>query len=228
MSSSANHVKVLHTCNACCSTIGPVVRSIFRQWPDLLPRHHFQFVSFLFCPSLTLKCVEEKTLDSRYKTISDIRENFWLNKTHKTICEIDELVRVDSVMASAITARIELAKLCSLRNWSKAIRILDSLLAQSYEIQDIWSVSLNYNSFPILPLRIFNFCCLLIESSCDVKNVDYCLVTAIEHFVTVNWSYTSTWLGTVTRRFSLILRCFKLIFSKVSIYIMCRWTHSSW
>lgn len=160
----------------------PLFALSFTNDPTFFRVVRIQFVIFLFCPSLTLKYVEEKILDSRYR----------LNKTHKTICEIDELVRVDSVMASAITARIELAKLCSLRNWSKAIRILDSLLAQSYEIQDIWSVSLNYNSFPILPLRIFNFCSLLIESSCDVKNVDYCLVTAIEHFVTVNWSYTST------------------------------------
>ncbi|KAH9663845.1 Suppressor of RPS4-RLD 1 [Citrus sinensis] len=52
-------------------------------------------------------------------------------------------------MASAITARIELAKLCSLRNWSKAIRILDSLLAQSYEIQDICNRAFCYSQLEL-------------------------------------------------------------------------------
>lgn len=41
-------------------------------------------------------------------------------------------------MESAISERQELAKLCSCRDWSKAIRVLDSLLAQSCVIQDIW------------------------------------------------------------------------------------------
>lgn len=36
--------------------------------------------------------------------------------------------------------RMELAKLCSSRDWSKAIRILDSLLSQSCAIQDLWFV----------------------------------------------------------------------------------------
>ncbi|KAH9663843.1 Suppressor of RPS4-RLD 1 [Citrus sinensis] len=117
----------------------PLFALSFINDPTFFRVVRIQFVIFLFCPSLTLKYVEEKILDSRYR----------LNKTHKTICEIDELVRVDSVMASAITARIELAKLCSLRNWSKAIRILDSLLAQSYEIQDICNRAFCYSQLEL-------------------------------------------------------------------------------
>ncbi|KAH9712205.1 Suppressor of RPS4-RLD 1 [Citrus sinensis] len=117
----------------------PLFALSFTNDPTFFRVVRIQFVIFHFCPSLTLKYVEEKTLDSRYR----------LNKTHKTICEIDELVRVDSVMASAITARIELAKLCSLRNWSKAIRILDSLLAQSYEIQDICNRAFCYSQLEL-------------------------------------------------------------------------------
>ncbi|GAY50217.1 hypothetical protein CUMW_124960 [Citrus unshiu] len=117
----------------------PLIALSFTNDPTFFRVVRIQFVIFLFCPSLTLKYVEEKTLDSRYR----------LNKTHKTICEFDELVRVDSVMASAITARIELAKLCSLRNWSKAIRILDSLLAQSYEIQDICNRAFCYSQLEL-------------------------------------------------------------------------------
>jgi hypothetical protein len=52
----------------------------------------------------------------------------------------DELSATDFSMASAISERVELAKLCSSRDWSKAIRVLDSLLVQSCAIQDIWSV----------------------------------------------------------------------------------------
>ncbi|XWS41813.1 hypothetical protein CRYUN_Cryun17cG0115200 [Craigia yunnanensis] len=40
-------------------------------------------------------------------------------------------------MNSAISKRVELAKLCSSRNWSKAIRVLDLLLTQSCAIQGI-------------------------------------------------------------------------------------------
>uniref|UniRef100_A0A803KY54 Suppressor of RPS4-RLD 1 n=1 Tax=Chenopodium quinoa TaxID=63459 RepID=A0A803KY54_CHEQI len=43
-------------------------------------------------------------------------------------------------MASGNSERVELAKLCSSRNWSKAIRILDSLLARSSTIQDLCPV----------------------------------------------------------------------------------------
>lgn len=34
--------------------------------------------------------------------------------------------------------RRELAKLCRAKDWSKAIRILDNILAESCSIQDIW------------------------------------------------------------------------------------------
>lgn len=42
---------------------------------------------------------------------------------------------------AAISERVELARLCSSKDWSKAIRILDSLITQSSAIQDIWFVS---------------------------------------------------------------------------------------
>lgn len=50
-------------------------------------------------------------------------------------------IRWKVIMSSTISERVELAKLCSSRNWSKAIRILDSLLSQSCVIQDLWSFS---------------------------------------------------------------------------------------
>ncbi|OVA17058.1 Resolvase [Macleaya cordata] len=39
---------------------------------------------------------------------------------------------------STISERLELAKFCSSRDWSKAIRVLDSLLSRSCVIQDLW------------------------------------------------------------------------------------------
>ncbi|KAK1292355.1 hypothetical protein QJS10_CPB17g02299 [Acorus calamus] len=42
-------------------------------------------------------------------------------------------------MSSSVAERKELARLCSSKNWSKAIRILDSLIKQSPTIQDVWS-----------------------------------------------------------------------------------------
>ncbi|KAL5993850.1 hypothetical protein ACLOJK_038207 [Asimina triloba] len=48
-------------------------------------------------------------------------------------------------MGSSTAERQELAKLCSSRDWSKAIRILDSLLSDSCSIQDIWYALLRYS-----------------------------------------------------------------------------------
>ncbi|XP_042064943.1 suppressor of RPS4-RLD 1-like [Salvia splendens] len=57
---------------------------------------------------------------------------------HKQTTSVDPLSPVISPpMAPAVADRIELAKLCSSKDWSKAIRILDSLLAQSCAIQDL-------------------------------------------------------------------------------------------
>ncbi|WZZ25617.1 hypothetical protein YC2023_009018 [Brassica napus] len=42
--------------------------------------------------------------------------------------------------AAEASERVELAKHCSSRNWSKAIRVLDSLLAKQCSILDIWWV----------------------------------------------------------------------------------------
>lgn len=58
-------------------------------------------------------------------------------------------------MASKVTDRIELAKLCSSKEWSKAIRILDSLLAQTCVIQDIWSVT--FFTVPSFSLFVYRF-----------------------------------------------------------------------
>ena len=59
--------------------------------------------------------------------------------------------------SSAISERVELAKLCSSRDWSKAIRVIDSLLSQSFAIQDIWFVqrAILQNFFRTSP--IFDF-----------------------------------------------------------------------
>ncbi|KAF5736201.1 suppressor of RPS4-RLD 1 isoform X1 [Tripterygium wilfordii] len=48
-------------------------------------------------------------------------------------------------MASATSQRVELAKLCRSRDWSKAIRVLDSILAQSSSIQDICNRAFCYS-----------------------------------------------------------------------------------
>ncbi|XP_072951320.1 suppressor of RPS4-RLD 1 [Typha angustifolia] len=45
--------------------------------------------------------------------------------------------------------RVELAKLCSARNWSKAIRVLDSLLASSCSIQDICNRAFCYSQLEL-------------------------------------------------------------------------------
>uniref|UniRef100_A0A0V0IXD6 Putative tetratricopeptide repeat protein 13-like n=1 Tax=Solanum chacoense TaxID=4108 RepID=A0A0V0IXD6_SOLCH len=52
-------------------------------------------------------------------------------------------------MASTVTDRIELAKLCSSKEWSKAIRILDSLLAQTCVIQDICNRAFCYSQLEL-------------------------------------------------------------------------------
>ncbi|XP_009768272.1 suppressor of RPS4-RLD 1 [Nicotiana sylvestris] len=52
-------------------------------------------------------------------------------------------------MTSKVTERIELAKLCSSKEWSKAIRILDSLLAQSCVIQDICNRAFCYSQLEL-------------------------------------------------------------------------------
>ncbi|XP_038970384.1 suppressor of RPS4-RLD 1-like [Phoenix dactylifera] len=51
-------------------------------------------------------------------------------------------------MASA-SERLELAKLCSTRNWSKAIRVLDSLLVQSSSVQDICNRAFCYSQLEL-------------------------------------------------------------------------------
>nr|XP_043631508.1 suppressor of RPS4-RLD 1 [Erigeron canadensis] len=52
-------------------------------------------------------------------------------------------------MASPVSQRAELAKLCSSRDWSKAIRILDSLLSQSCVIQDICNRAYCYSQLEL-------------------------------------------------------------------------------
>ncbi|XP_050368841.1 suppressor of RPS4-RLD 1 [Argentina anserina] len=50
---------------------------------------------------------------------------------------------------AAISERIELAKLCSSRDWSKAIRVLDSLLSHSPSIQDICNRAFCYSQLEL-------------------------------------------------------------------------------
>ncbi|XP_059623973.1 suppressor of RPS4-RLD 1 isoform X2 [Cornus florida] len=52
-------------------------------------------------------------------------------------------------MASTISERVELAKLCTSRDWSKAIRVLDSLLSQSWSIQDICNRAFCYSQLEL-------------------------------------------------------------------------------
>ncbi|KAE8672583.1 Suppressor of RPS4-RLD 1 [Hibiscus syriacus] len=52
-------------------------------------------------------------------------------------------------MNSAISERVELAKLCSSRDWSKAIRVLDSLLSQSCATQDICNRAFCYSQLEL-------------------------------------------------------------------------------
>ncbi|GAV58758.1 TPR_1 domain-containing protein/TPR_11 domain-containing protein [Cephalotus follicularis] len=52
-------------------------------------------------------------------------------------------------MDSAISKRVELAKHCSSRDWSKAIRVLDTLLAQSPAIQDICNRAFCYSQLEL-------------------------------------------------------------------------------
>ncbi|PON66705.1 N-terminal acetyltransferase A, auxiliary subunit [Parasponia andersonii] len=52
-------------------------------------------------------------------------------------------------MAPAMSERMELAKLCSSRDWSKAIRILDSLLSQSCAIQDLCNRAFCYSQLEL-------------------------------------------------------------------------------
>ncbi|XVF59323.1 hypothetical protein PTKIN_Ptkin07bG0266600 [Pterospermum kingtungense] len=52
-------------------------------------------------------------------------------------------------MNSAISERVELAKLCSSSDWSKAIRVLDSLITQSCAIQDICNRAFCYSQLEL-------------------------------------------------------------------------------
>ncbi|KAL3813658.1 hypothetical protein ACJIZ3_014926 [Penstemon smallii] len=52
-------------------------------------------------------------------------------------------------MASAVAERVELAKLCSSKDWSKAIRVLDSMLSQSCAIQDLCNRAFCYSQLEL-------------------------------------------------------------------------------
>ncbi|KAL8476980.1 hypothetical protein ACS0TY_029326 [Phlomoides rotata] len=52
-------------------------------------------------------------------------------------------------MAPAVAERIELAKLCSSKDWSKAIRILDSLISKSCAIQDLCNRAFCYSQLEL-------------------------------------------------------------------------------
>lgn len=53
------------------------------------------------------------------------------------------------VMASSSKERLELAKLCRSRNWSKAIRVLDLLLSKSVSIQDLCNRAFCYSQLEL-------------------------------------------------------------------------------
>ncbi|XP_052195402.1 suppressor of RPS4-RLD 1 isoform X2 [Diospyros lotus] len=52
-------------------------------------------------------------------------------------------------VAVAVSERVELLKLCSSRDWSKAIRVLDSLLSRSCSIQDICNRAFCYSQLEL-------------------------------------------------------------------------------
>ncbi|XP_060970422.1 suppressor of RPS4-RLD 1 isoform X2 [Cannabis sativa] len=52
-------------------------------------------------------------------------------------------------LVSAMSERMELAKLCTSRDWSKAIRLLDSLLSQSCAIQDLCNRAFCYSQLEL-------------------------------------------------------------------------------
>ncbi|XP_071739581.1 suppressor of RPS4-RLD 1 [Rutidosis leptorrhynchoides] len=52
-------------------------------------------------------------------------------------------------MSSTVTQRAELAKFCTSRDWSKAIRVLDSILSQSCVIQDICNRAYCYSQLEL-------------------------------------------------------------------------------
>ncbi|XP_051126901.1 suppressor of RPS4-RLD 1 [Andrographis paniculata] len=52
-------------------------------------------------------------------------------------------------MTSGVAERIQLAKLCSSKDWSKAIRVLDSLLSQSWSIQDLCNRAYCYSQLEL-------------------------------------------------------------------------------
>lgn len=52
-------------------------------------------------------------------------------------------------MASAVAERIELGKLCTSKDWSKAIRVLDSLLSRSCIIQDLCNRAFCYSQLEL-------------------------------------------------------------------------------
>ena len=138
--------------------------------------------------------------------------------------------RREPEMASTVSERIELAKLCTSKDWSKAIRILDNLLAQSCAIQDIWSVPV-YQT-PYMQLLTSSFCTmfqLIVYNrnfffSVGKKKFDlfceFLVVVVIGLSAIVNWSFTNTWLKIAIRPFSLILLFFKPTFSKVIDFLI--------
>ncbi|XP_061351820.1 suppressor of RPS4-RLD 1-like isoform X3 [Gastrolobium bilobum] len=52
-------------------------------------------------------------------------------------------------MAPSISERVQLARLCASRDWSKAIRVLDSLISQSGAIQDICNRAFCYSKLEL-------------------------------------------------------------------------------
>ncbi|XP_054810683.1 suppressor of RPS4-RLD 1 isoform X2 [Prosopis cineraria] len=52
-------------------------------------------------------------------------------------------------MAPAISERVQLARLCSSKDWSKAIRILDSLISESSAVQDVCNRAFCYSQLEL-------------------------------------------------------------------------------
>lgn len=121
---------------------------------------------------------------------------------------------------TAAGEREELVRLCSSKNWSKAIRVLDSLLARSSSIQDLWCADL-------IPFA-FHWLLEFLILGTDAVLVVLLVLLVIGRFAIVVWNYISMWLRTVIRRSSSILVAFRLTSLKVCFILLFFFRFGSW
>jgi hypothetical protein len=110
--------------------------------------------------------------------------------------------------------RAELARLCSARNWSKAIRLLDSILVRSpSSIHDLWYGTLSPAPFREIP----PICSASLTLTLTPPNS----LAATGPSATPSSSSTSTSSRTATARCCSTPPCFRPTFSKVRFAYNC-------